>query len=552
MAACFRPQTVQQKIALKQNFVAQSQYFVIDECMEANQNITELESLGSLLLGMTLERSIDSLLKKATKWLAARPHTIRASIWLTLPGDLCHQCSMRRMCPDQAFCLHLATRISAAAEGDHKSDREQAGRLPLGYGDIGGVAATGKPAENIRQPDGSNCICILPLHYKWVVLGVLVIYTSTSISQKEIPALRLIANNAGIAIANARAFTEIQHLKKQLELENAYLREELNEAREYGDIIGNSPALQNVVKQIDLVAPTNASVLILGDSGTGKELVAREIHNRSLRRNRPMIKVNCASIPKELYESEFFGHAKGAFTGAITDRSGRFEAAGGGTLFLDEVGEIPLELQSKLLRVLQEGQYERVGEEKTRQVDVRIIASTNRNLLDEVKTKRFRQDLYYRLNVFPITIEPLCNRKEDIPPLASHFLRSIAARMDRPMPRLTQANLLALQAYDWPGNVRELQNIIERAIITSNQEVLRFDLPVSVSRPPQKKQNIAPGRVLTEEEIRRHEAGNMVMALNRCGWKIYGPDGAAEFLGLKPTTLAARMKKMGIVKPKDR
>jgi transcriptional regulator with GAF, ATPase, and Fis domain len=550
MAGCLRPQTIQQKIALKQNFVAQPQYFVIDECMETNKNITELESLGSLLLGMTQERSIDGLLQKATTWLAARPHTIRASIWLTLPGDLCHQCSMRRMCPDQSFCLHLVTPISAAADGDPQSDREQAGRVPLGYGDIGGVAATGKPAENIRQQDGSNCTCILPLHYKWVVLGVLVVYTRTPISQKEIPALRLIANNAGIAIANARAFAEIQHLKKQLELENAYLREELNEAREYGDIIGNSPALQNVVKQIDLVAPTNANVLILGDSGTGKELVAREIHNRSLRRNRPMIKVNCASIPKELYESEFFGHAKGSFTGAITDRSGRFEAAGGGTLFLDEVGEIPLELQSKLLRVLQEGQYERVGEEKTRQVDVRIIASTNRNLLDEVKTKRFRQDLYYRLNVFPITIEPLRNRKEDIPPLASHFLRSIAARMDRPMPRLTQANLLTLQAYDWPGNVRELQNIIERAIITSNQEVLRFDLPMADSRPPQKKQNIAPSRVLTEEEIRRHEASNIVMALNRCGWKIYGPDGAAGFLGLKPTTLAARMKKMGIVKPK--
>ena len=266
-----------------------------------------------------------------------------------------------------------------------------------------------------------------------------------------------------------------------------------------------------------------------------------------------MIKVNCASIPRELYESEFFGHAKGAFTGAVSSRTGRFEAANGGTLFLDEVGEIPLELQSKLLRVLQEGQYERVGEEVTREVDVRIIAATNKNLLTEVKAKRFRQDLYYRLNVFPVTIEPLRNRQEDITLLAAHFVKQVAAKMDCPLPRLTKANILALQAYDWPGNVRELQNIIERAVITSNHGTLRFDLPAAESKPTSQQRepatNRAAQKVYTEFEILQIQRKNILAALQQCSWKIYGADGTAALLGLNPTTLVARMKKLGLKKP---
>jgi transcriptional regulator with GAF, ATPase, and Fis domain len=519
------------------------------------ENKIALESLGSLLLDMAQERSVETLLKTAAQRLTERPYTAQIRIWLMKQGDICSVCTMREVCHDRKYCLHLIAGAAglAADSEEHVTDTSPPQRLPLNYDDIGRIAATGKSAENIRAKEGNYNFCGLPLRYKWVVLGVLAIYTPEQILPEEIVWLRLIANNAGIAIANARAFQEIERLKKQLEIENAYLREELEEVREYGDIIGQSHSLLSVLKQIDLVAPTNASVLILGDSGTGKELVAREIHRRSPRQDRPMIKVNCASIPRELYESEFFGHAKGAFTGAVSSRTGRFEAANGGTLFLDEVGEIPLELQSKLLRVLQEGQYERVGEEITREVDVRIIAATNKNLHNEVKTRRFRQDLYYRLNVFPITIEPLRNRKDDISLLAAHFVKHIAAKMDCPLPQLTKANIQSLQTYDWPGNVRELQNIIERAVITSNYGTLRFDLPAAENKPTSQQQEVGPKMVgqniFTEFEMLQIHRNNILAALQQCNWKIYGADGTAALLGLNPTTLVARMKKLGLKKP---
>jgi len=242
--------------------------------------------------------------------------------------------------------------------------------------------------------------------------------------------------------------------------------------------IGQSVALRQIIKQVDMVAPTDVTVLILGETGTGKELIAREIHRRSRRKDKPMVPVNCACIPKDLYESEFFGHARGAFTSAVKDRVGRFEAAAGGTLFLDEIGEIPLEMQSKLLRVLQEKCYERVGEERTRRADVRIIAATNRYLKKEVIANRFREDLYYRLNVFPIRLAPLRDRSEDIPLLAKHFVELSLRELGCPRPRLTQAGIQALLGYDWPGNIRELRSVIERAIIFARGGALDFDLPV--------------------------------------------------------------------------
>jgi DNA-binding NtrC family response regulator len=350
------------------------------------------------------------------------------------------------------------------------------------------------------------------------------------------------------------AFEEIERLKAQLELENTYLREEVKEAREFGDIIGKSAALRQLLHQVETVARTDASVLILGETGTGKELVAREIHKHSRRSDRPLIRVNCASIPRELYESEFFGHARGAFTGALRDRAGRFEAAHGGTLLLDEVGEIPLELQSKFLRVLQEGQYERVGEERTRSVDVRILAATNRNLQMEVEAGRFRQDLYYRLNVVPIEVVPLRKRKEDIPLLAAHFLERAARKLKVRPARLTQAHLAQLQDYDWPGNVRELQNRIERALILAEHGVMYLDLPAGGSpaavaaAPPTPGVRAADAEVLSDVEFRQRERGNVLAALNKTGWKIHGPGGTAELLGLKPTTLISRIKKFGLVR----
>src|SRR5262249_26985592 len=262
---------------------------------------------------------------------------------------------------------------------------------------------------------------------------------------------------------------------KNLEFENEFLQDEFRAS--FGNIIGHSPALQKVLAQIATVAPTEANVLILGESGTGKELVARAIHDMSARKEHPLVRVNCASIPKELFESEFFGHVRGAFTGAIKDRVGRFELADHGTLFLDEIGEIPLDLQSKLLRVLQEGQFERLGEDRTRTVRVRIIAATNRELLTEAKAGRFRLDLYYRLSVFPIELPPLRERPEDIGPLAAHFVQHSARRLGVERPRLTRAQVQQLEGYDWPGNVRELQNVVERAVILARGGRLQFDLP---------------------------------------------------------------------------
>ena len=350
-----------------------------------------------------------------------------------------------------------------------------------------------------------------------------------------------------------RAEEEIQHLRHQLEMENAYLNEEMLKAEAFGDIVGRSPALESLLRQIDMVSPTDASVLITGESGTGKELVAREIHKRSSRGSRTMIKVNCASIPKELYESEFFGHVKGAFTGAIKDRAGRFQLANGGTLFLDEIGEVPLDLQSKLLRVLQEGTYERIGEEKTLHTDVRIIAATNRSLKDEVEAKRFREDLYYRLNVFPMEVPPLRSRTDDIPMLASHFLKLGSEKLKLPLPNLTHANVRDLQNYDWPGNVRELQNVLERALITSQSGKLFLDLhkgnpKIIKKRKESSEQQPSVDIILTEEEMKIRDRDNILRALNHCGWKITGSGGAAEVLRMKPSTLNSRIKKVGLKK----
>ncbi len=353
----------------------------------------------------------------------------------------------------------------------------------------------------------------------------------------------------------ARRTAEIQKLQERLQAENIQLKEDLAGAHTYGGIIGESPSLKAVISRIGLVAPTNANVLILGESGTGKELIAREIHRESSRKDRSLVKVNCATIPKELYESEFFGHVKGAFTGAVSDRMGRFEAADGGTLFLDEVGEIPPSLQGKLLRVLQEGEFERVGEGRTRKVDVRIIAATNKNLMEEIKSGRFREDLYYRLNVFPVEITPLRDRKEDIPLLVTHFIEVFSRRLNRPVPRLTEANLMDMKAHDWPGNVRELQNIIERALILSPHGRLHFDLPRVNSGAPLPGQSLSEAAsspttpILTEADIAVLQKQNMLAALIRSDWKIYGKDGAAQLLGIKPTTLIERMRRLKIKRP---
>jgi DNA-binding NtrC family response regulator len=322
------------------------------------------------------------------------------------------------------------------------------------------------------------------------------------------------------------------------------------------EIIGASNACWTLLQRIEMVASTDSTVLIQGETGTGKELIAREIHKISRRKELPLVRVNCASIPKELFESEFFGHVRGAFTGAIKDRVGRFEAAHGGTLFLDEIGEIPIELQSKLLRALQEKQYERVGDEKTKRADVRIIVATNRDLKAEVAAGRFREDLYYRLNVFPIQAAPLRERREDIPLLAKYFVDMLVKELKCAKPRLTEAGVARLQEYDWPGNIRELRNVIESAMIVAGGKALEFDLPRMIvapafSPPACESRETAQPEFMTEPEIQRRERDNLRIVLNKTGWKIKGADGAAELLGVKPTTLISRIKKLGLKREEE-
>ena len=354
--------------------------------------------------------------------------------------------------------------------------------------------------------------------------------------------------------------TENATLRERLEMENAYLQEEIRSRGEHHNIIGNSESLHALLAQIDLVAPTDANVLVSGESGTGKELIAHAIHRASSRADRPLIRVNCAAIPRELFESEFFGHVKGAFSGAVRDRVGRFELADGGTLFLDEVGELELTLQAKLLRVVQEGRFERVGEEQARIVDVRLIAATNRDLKLAVAKGDFREDLYFRLNVFPIECTPLRQRASDIAQLAEHYLNSTCERLNLSPPKLTRANVRAMMQYSWPGNIRELQNVMERAAILSRNGKLSLDLPKAVDATSRTVHDGArteagsdggtvPDRILTHAELAALEKDNLKRALAATGGRVSGRNGAAVLLGMRPTTVYSRIKSLHLSNP---
>lgn len=349
-----------------------------------------------------------------------------------------------------------------------------------------------------------------------------------------------------------RTLAENASLRDELERERDYLREEVNVAMNFGHIVGTSASLRRMLKRVEAVAETPASVLLQGESGVGKELVAHAIHMRSPRASGPLVKVNCASIPKELFESEFFGHMKGAFTGANRDRIGRFQLADGGTIFLDEVGEIPLESQGKLLRVLQESEFERVGDDVTRSVDVRVIAATNRNLEALIVDGRFREDLFYRLSVFPIDVPPLRERGDDMVQLAQHFLEQTCKDFGRDILTLTRAQSAILRSYDWPGNVRELKNVIERAVILSQGKVLRLDLSMPTLRGEAAELGETEAHqeeVLTEKQIKELQKANLIKALKQTNWRVSGAGGAAELLGVRPTTLADRIRSYRIKRP---
>jgi transcriptional regulator with GAF, ATPase, and Fis domain len=524
------------------------------------------EALQTVALTVAAERSLDRILAHIVDGLVTTTGVALARVWLIAPGDICETCPLRAECPGRTPCLHLV-----ASAGNPSSPRTDWSRLdgafrrfPLGQRKIGRIGATGQgilvedvasESDWIAHPDWARKERIIsfggqPLVFRDQILGVLAVFNRDPCDRETFAWLRTFADHAAIAIAHARALAEIERLKEQLELENAYLREEVRTEAPAG-IVGSSPALRKVLDQVALVAPTPAAVLIQGESGTGKELVARAIHDQSARRARPLITVNCASIPRELFESEFFGHAKGAFTGALRDRAGRFQAADGGTLLLDEVGEIPLELQAKLLRVLQEGQFERVGEEHTRTVDVRIIAATNRDLQKDVEAGQFRRDLFYRLSVFPMTLPPLRERPEDIRQLAAYFIEQAARRFGKPPARLTTRTLQILERYRWPGNVRELQHVIERAVLLSPGGILRVDdVLVGVDKvgrddPAPAARAVVPD-IIPEIEWKRRERQNLRAALQASGGRIYGPGGAAELLGLNPTTLISRLSALGL------
>lgn len=524
-----------------------------------------------LLLDIAHEHSLEKLLHKIVSHAVQRPYMSCVQVWLVEPGDRCAHCPRRPECPDQTRCLHLVAgkgvSMSPTTSPLHRFD-DLTARNPLGVGLLGEVAAqrtqlivrdvtqyAGSLGLDWLQPEQIRACGATAITYMGEPLGVIAAFSRERLPEEGRPWGQVFADHIGAAIANARAFEEIRRLKTQLEQQNAYLQEEVVEAKAFGDLVGQSAALRQIISQIDLVAPTEASVLVMGETGTGKELVAREIHRRSQRKDGPLVRVNCASIPKELFESEFFGHVRGSFTGAIKDRAGRFETAEGGTLFLDEIGEVPLDMQGKLLRVLQDKRYERVGDDRTRQANVRIIAATNWDLKKATVAGRFREDLYYRLHVFPIHVTPLRERRDDIPLLAKHFVELSARELRCPKPRLTRAAVLQLQSYAWPGNVRELRNAIERAVILARGGALQFDLPGVPMGTPNKPTTAAnpnqPGaKFLTEVEMLQRERENLLAVLEQADWKIKGPDGAAELLGIKPTTLLSRMKKMGLTRPR--
>ena len=425
------------------------------------------------------------------------------------------------------------------------------------------VLRTGQPinqreedliGERAAVAEGTKALCHLPLPGRDRVLGVLTLgrRNDRPFSQDEFEFLGQVAKQVGIAVENALAYGQIAELKDQLAEENLYLEDEIRTELNFDEIIGHSDALRRVLKTIETVAPTDSTVLIYGETGTGKELIARAVHNLSARRSGAFVKVNCAAIPTGLLESEMFGHERGAFTGAISQRVGRFELANRGTIFLDEIGEIPLELQPKLLRMLQEREFERLGSTRTMHSDARLIAATNRELDELVAEGKFRSDLYYRLNVFPVRIPALRDRREDIPLLVRHFVQQLGRRLGKTVNAIPAETMSALTRYSWPGNIRELQNVIERAVILTNGPVLRVHTDElsasSQAATPASASNggAGPFRQGLRGALEESERQQILAALEKSNWVVAGANGAAARLGLKRSTLQSRMQKLGI------
>jgi formate hydrogenlyase transcriptional activator len=397
-------------------------------------------------------------------------------------------------------------------------------------------------------------VCILPLVSRGRVLGTFgVVKYQDNAFTGDIEFLSQIGNQVAIAVENACAFQQIRELKDQLSKEKLYLEDEIRSEMNFAQTIGNSAPLRRVLKRVETVAPTDSTVLIYGETGTGKELIARAIHDLSPRRSKPFVKLNCAAIPTGLLESELFGHEKGAFTGAIAQRIGRFEVANGGTIFLDEIGEVPLELQTKLLRVLQEREFERLGSSRTLRTDARLIAATNRDLEAMVSEQKFRSDLFFRLNVFPVHVPPLRERDGDIPLLVRHFAQQFSRRMNKTIKTIPSATMDALCRYHWPGNIRELQNVIERAVIISTGPALSVDVadlkfPKAGHTVEKTVVSKSPTNRALHDVLEQSERQQILEALEQCNWVVAGPKGAAAQLGMKRSTLQQRIRKLGIAR----
>lgn len=516
--------------------------------MAVNIKRTNLEKIARK---MTSSLRLAEVLTAITQGLVDEVDAAFARIWLTEPGDICEKCDMRKICPEQAKCLHLkaSSGIYTRLDGEFR-------RVPLGSLKIGRIASeqvsvcTNQVAGDGRFQNQAwvktlnlRSFAGYPLVFRQEVLGVICFFSQRKISESEFKRLAVFADQAATAIKNARLFQEVERLNSRLVAENTYLHQEIRQSRNPGEMIGKSEGFGKVLSLVKKVADTDATVLITGETGTGKELIAHAVHSTGPRKNHPLVRVNCAALPGALIENELFGHEAGAYTGAAGARPGRFEIADQGTLFLDEIGELKPELQSKLLRAIQEGTFERVGGTKTIRVDVRIIAATNADLQKAVARREFRQDLFFRLNVFPIHLPPLRERAEDITELAMLFAARYAAKYGKPVPALSPALRRAFAAYDWPGNIRELENVMERAVIVSEGEGLLPDdvFPLMPGH--------GDGEIDEEITLKGVERSHILKMLERRNWVIEGPRGAARVLDIHPATLRSRMKKLGIKRP---
>ncbi len=542
----------------------------------------QLEALQSLALSVAAARSPEAVLKEMVQGLGMTEGVALARVWL-----------LREEAGQEPYLELKASIGESVVNPSVRWNRTDGAhyRIPITYGKVGQIASTNRPLllqkggdvwlvqRDWAEAEGIESFAGQPLSFRGQVLGVVAFFSRKRLEKKDLNWLRVFADHAAVATANARAFEEIAALKESAERERDYLREAVRSALQQGAVVAESPQMKRVLEQVQAVAQSDSPVLILGESGVGKEVIATTLHDLSRRRNAPLVKVNCASIPSELFESEFFGHVRGAFSGAQRDRQGRFLLADGGTLFLDEVGEIPLALQGKLLRVLQEQTFEPVGDDRTRQVNVRVVAATNRPLEAEVEKGRFRRDLYYRLSVLPLEIPPLRERREDILPMARSFLEETGRRLNLPARALTKEDEATLLAYDFPGNVRELQNVVERALVLqASGPGLRLGLGRGTAPPlsslavtngaaavatngsaPVKSGSSTNGaatngaphdEVVPMAALREMERRNIVNALIQCDWQIAGERGAARLLAMKPSTLAYRMKQLDIDRPK--